>query len=68
MSDETVDYFCSGSVLTALPCGKPAARVRVTPPGTPRSHIDYLCLDHQGQARSAGWTVTAEPRSISPEF
>ena len=62
MSDET--YFCSGSVITALPCGKPAARVRVTPQDWPVGHIAYLCPDHQGQARSAGWTVIAEPRSL----
>ena len=78
MSPEPAAYFCTGSLLNSLPCGKPAARVRVTrttstvvrvvsvKPASElpgASYIAYLCLDHKQQARSAGWIIEAEPRT-----
>jgi hypothetical protein len=62
MTGEPTGYFCTGSLLTSLPCGKPAARVRATN-SLGMSYIAYLCLDHKGQARSAGWIIEAEPRT-----
>jgi hypothetical protein len=59
-------YFCSGSLLTDLPCGRPAERVRVARQDRSIEHIAYLCLDHRQQACSAGWTISPEPRPYAP--